>query len=154
MNRATVGFAAFLAISTFARADEPRKVNDSGAPTGLLGGYTLVAGERFGTKLPTERIEGITVRFAADGIVVLDKEKKEVYAQTYTIDTSRKPWSITMKSKITPYTKDKDEVVAKGLIEKDGDTVRLIYAIPGGETPNEFKTGEKQLMFEMVNMKK
>jgi len=150
----TLGFAALLAISPLARGDEPKKINASGAPSELIGGYTIVAGERFGQKIPAERIEGITVRFAEDGIVVLDKEKKEVYAQTYTIDDSRKPWSITMTSKITPYTKDKEEHVARGLIEKQGDTVRLIYALPGGEAPTRFKTKDKQLMFEMVNMKK
>ncbi len=60
-----------------------------------------------------------------------------------------------MKSKITPYTDKKgEEVTAKGLIEKDGDTVKLIYALPGGEMPTEFKTKEKQLMFVMKNENK
>src|SRR4051812_34330044 len=101
--------AALLAISTCAWAQETKKANDAGAPAGLIGGYTIVAGERFGEKIDPDRIEGTTVRFAKDGIIVLDKEKKEVYAQTYTIDASKKPWSITMKSKITPYTTDQQE---------------------------------------------
>ena len=44
--------------------------------------------------------------------------------------------------------------MAKGLIEKKGDTVKLIYALPGGETPTEFKTKEKQLMFVLKNERK
>jgi uncharacterized protein (TIGR03067 family) len=154
MNRITLCVAAVLALAGVAPADEPQKANDGGAPAELLGGYTIVGGERFGEKIAAERVEGTTVRIAKDGIVVLDKEKKEVYAQTYTIDASKKPWSITMKSKITPYSKDGKEMVAKGLIEKKGDTVRLIYALPGGETPSGFKTKEKQLMFEMKNTSK
>jgi len=128
----------------------------TGAPAELIGAYTIISGEKYGEKEPMERIEGTTVRFAEDGIVVLDKEKKEVYAQTYKIDASSKPWKIMMKSKITPYQqKDGDkESVAKGLIEMDGDTVKLIYAIPGGEMPTEFKTKEKQLMFVMKNERK
>jgi hypothetical protein len=39
--------------------------------------------------------------------------------------------------------------VARGLIEKKGDSVRLIYSLPTGEIPQEFKTKEKQLMFNM-----
>ena len=57
-----------------------------------------MAGEKSGVKEPRERIEGTTVRIAEDAIVVLDKDKKEVYAQTYKIDTSSTPWKITMKS--------------------------------------------------------
>ena len=150
----TLGLAALLTAGATALAQD-KKGNDSNAPAELIGGYTIVAGEKFGEKEPTERIEGTTVRFAEDAIVVLDKDKKEVYAQTYKIDSSKKPWTIVMKSKITPYTKGKaDETVAKGLIEKEGDTVKLIYALPGGETPTEFKTKEKQLMFIMKNLKK
>jgi len=147
-----LSFAIVLTITSLALADEPRNGNDGGAPDALIGGYTIVSGERYGEKIPAERIEGVTVRIARDGIVVLDKAKKEVYAQTYTIDTKAKPWKITMTSKITPFTKGKEEHVAKGLIEKSGETVRLIYALPGGETPTQFKTTEKQLMFEMKPM--
>ena len=155
----TLGLAALLSLGSLAFAtdddDKPKVKNDAHAPESLIGAYTVESGEKFGEKEPKERIEGTTVRFAEDAIVVLDKDKKEVYAQTYKIDSSKMPWTIVMKSKITPYTKGKDEeTVAKGLIEKDGDTVKLIYALPGGETPTEFKTKEKQLMFVMKNENK
>ena len=42
--------------------------------------------------------------------------------------------------------------IARGLIQQDKDddnVVRLVYALPTGETPTEFKTKEKQLMFVM-----
>ena len=145
---------AILTVAALVHADDTKKVNDSGAPDELLGSYKLVAGERYGEKIQPERVEGVTVRIAKDGIVVVDKDQKEVYAQTYTLDTATRPWKIVMTSKITPFSKGKEEQVAKGLIEKTGDTVRLIYAIPGGETPTEFKTTEKQLMFEMKAMSK
>ena len=150
----TLAFATSLAISTPALSDDKPKLKTSGAPADLLGGYTIVAGERYGEKEPTERIEGTTVRIADDAIIVLDKDKKEVYAQTYKVDTTSTPWKITMKSKITPYKQGGGETEAKGLIEKEGDTVRLIYALPGGEVPTEFKTKQKQLMFVLKNEKK
>ena len=43
--------------------------------------------------------------------------------------------------------------IARGLIQKDGDTVRLIYALPTGEVPAGFKTKEKQLLFVMKKVK-
>ncbi len=150
--------ACLLATPSAVLAQQPDQPNTKSAPEELLGAYTIVSGEKYGDKEPADRLAGTTVRFADDAIIVLDKEKKEVYAQTYKVDTTSTPWKITMTSKITPYTpKGKDaggDMVAKGLIEKKGDTVRLIYALPGGEMPTEFKTKEKQLMFVMVNERK
>ena len=135
-------------------ADDPARKTVSGEPADLLGGYTIVSGEKYGEKEPAERIEGVTVRIADDAIVVLDKDKKEVYAQTYKIDHSTTPWKITLKSKITPGNQKGEQVEARGLIKKEGDKVTLIYALPGGETPTEFKTKEKQLMFVLKNKNK
>jgi len=146
--------AAFFLAGASAFADDKDKPNPSGAPSDLIGAYTIVSGEKYGEKEPAERIEGVTVRFAEDAIIVLDKDKKEVYAQTYKIDTKSKPWKIKLKSKITPYSEKTGDSISEGLIEKDGDTVKLIYAVPGGDTPTEFKTKEKQLLFVMKNMKK
>ena len=36
---------------------------------------------------------------------------------------------------------------AAGVIEVDGDVVKLAYNLPGGEAPTDFKTGEKQHLF-------
>lgn len=149
-----LGLATILLFQTSAFSDDKPPSKISGEPAGLLGGYTIVSGEKYGLAEPAERIEGITVRIADDAIVVLDKDKKEVYAQTYKVDTKSTPWKITLKSKITPYKQEGGETEAKGLIQKDGDTVKIIYALPGGETPTGFKTKEKQLMFVLKNERK
>ena len=141
------GLATLVLFTPFARSEDPPKSKISGAPADLLGSYTIVSGEKYGETEPPDRIEGTTVRIADDAIIVIDKDKKEVYAQTYKIDTKSTPWKITLKSKITPKDQGKEDVEAKGLIEKKGDTVKLIYAIPGGDMPTDFKTKEKQLMF-------
>ena len=153
-TKLTLGLAALLLFQMQAYSDDKPAKAISGEPADLLGGYTIVAGEKYGIPEPSERIEGTTVRIADDAIVVLDKDKKEVYAQTYKVDTSSTPWKITLKSKITPYKQGGGDTEAKGLIQKDGDTVKLIYALPGGEAPTEFKTKEKQLMFVLKNERK
>ena len=156
MNRFTMALSvATLTIAGSSLFADDEKITASGAPADLLGGYTIIAGEKYGEKEDPDRLKGTTVRIAEDAIVVLDKEKKEVYAQTYKIDASSKPWKIVLKSKITPYQqKGAGEMTARGLIEKDGDTVKLIYALPDGAMPTEFKTKEKQLMFVMKNENK
>jgi uncharacterized protein (TIGR03067 family) len=116
-------------------------------PADLVGGYTIVAGEKFGLKEPEERIKGSTVRFTDDRVVVTDREKNEVYGASYKLEPGERGCRIVMTSKLA----DSEGQVARGLIEKEGDTVRLIYALPGGPEPTSFKTRDKQLMFELKN---
>lgn len=111
-----------------------------GAPK-LEGTYTIVSGEEGGEPIPEPRIKGSVVKFTADKITGTDKDRKEFFAATYKLDTSKTPHRIMMKSS-TP-----KESETTGLIEKKAETVRIIYALPGGEEPTEFKTKEKQQMF-------
>jgi uncharacterized protein (TIGR03067 family) len=140
------GLGFVLCLST-AMAQEPRG-STAGADSPndeLTGFYTLTSGENSGEKLSPDRVEGTTVRFSRDRILVADREKKELYAATYTLDARQKPWRVTMTSKLP----DSEQTV-HGLLEKEGDTVRLIYALPGAEPPTEFKTADKQLLFVMT----
>ncbi|MBX9628303.1 MAG: TIGR03067 domain-containing protein [Gemmataceae bacterium] len=119
-------------------------------PADLVGGYTILSGEKFGQPEPEERVRGTTVRFTETDVVVSDKDTKETYAATYRLDAGRSPCGITMTATRAPNSGD----VAEGLIEKNGDTIRLIYALPGAEKPTGFRTGPKQLLFEMRNLNK
>lgn len=143
-----LGMAGVLAGS-MARADDD-KADAKQVAADLVGGYTVVSGEKYGQEEPEDRVKGTIVRFTEDRVVVTDKDKTEVYGSEYTLDTSKKPYKITLTSKLAP----SEGQVSKGLIEKDGDTVRLIYALPGGDEPTSFKTKAKQLMFVMKNEKK
>lgn len=143
------GLAAALLIALQA-VETSSKSGSKLTPAELVGGYTIVGGEKFGQKEPEDRINGTTVRFTEDRVVVTDKDKKEVYGATYKLEPGEKSCRIVMTSKLA----NEEGQVARGLIEKDGDTVRLIYALPGGEDPTEFKTKERQLMFELKNTRK
>ena len=91
----------------------------------------------------------MVVKFSDDKVIVTDKDKKETYVSTYKLDDSAKPCKITMTASVPM-----KGAVARGLIEKDGDTIKLIYALPGADAPTEFKTKAGQLMFVMVNKNK
>jgi uncharacterized protein (TIGR03067 family) len=114
----------------------------------LDGGYTLVSGERDGKAIPEDRVKGSIVKFTGDKIVGTDKDKKEFFVSTYTLDTSSTPWKIKMKS-----TTPKDGEAA-GVIKKEGDTITIAYNLPGGTPPTDFKTKEKQHLFVLKNMNK
>jgi len=145
MLRATIGLNLIslmlaAAPASAAAADEALKADD------LAGVYEIVSGEKFGVEEPQERIKGSTVRFTKDRVAVVDKEEKEVYGATYKLEPSRGEegaCKIILTSKLAA----QEDQVARGLIEKTGDKVQLIYAIPGGDAPRGFKTKDKQLMF-------
>ncbi|MDG3007437.1 hypothetical protein [Paludisphaera mucosa] len=144
MRRSTVrnslfAFATILAAAAPARAQAVNELK----PADLVGGYEIVSGEKFGTPEAADRIKGSTVLFTEDRVVVMDKDSKEVYGASYSIEPGESAAKIKMTSKLA----DAENQVALGLIDKDGDKVRLIYGLPGAETPREFKTKDKQLMF-------
>jgi uncharacterized protein (TIGR03067 family) len=135
--------AAVALLASLTLADGPREGKAGAAD--LIGSYRVVAGERNGDEIAADRLKGVTVRIAANAITTLDNKEKEVYVATYKLDTGRKPWRITMTATVAPAGGEGTRAV--GLIARDGDTVKLIYALPGGEAPAEFKTGDRQQMF-------
>lgn len=144
---ATGLFALSLSIAV---AEEPKpapRADDKKAAS-LEGGYTIVSGEKDGKAIPEERIKGSIVKFTGDKILGTDKDKKEFFSSTFTLDTAKTPWVITMTSK------EPKEAKATGLIKKDGDTITIIYALPGTEAPKDFKTKEGQQLFVLKNMNK
>jgi uncharacterized protein (TIGR03067 family) len=110
----------------------------------LNGNYKLVSGERDGHPLPPDHIHDTVVRFTGDSVVVTDKDDHETYAASYKLDAAR-PGKITMTATAAPNA----GAVAEGLIEKQGNTVRLIYALPGKPAPTEFRTKAGELLFVM-----
>ena len=118
-------------------------------PADLVGTYTIISGEKFGHPEPAERVAGSTVKFTDTTVSVTDQEKKETYSAEYTLNADTTPCGIIMTATHAP---NKDEV-AFGLIEQSGDTLRLIYALPGAGHPTEFKTLGRQLLFVMTRQK-
>ena len=153
--KATIATALFALALTVAAADPPgpdgkpaQKVDAKKAAASLEGGYTIVSGEKAGKAIPEADIKGSIVRFTGDKILGTDKDKKEFFSATYTLDTSKAPWVINMTSK------EPKEAKATGLVKKEGDTLTLIYALPGGEAPKEFKTKEGQQLFVLKSTSK
>jgi len=143
-----IGLFVLMGSISVARQTEPGKGSKSDktcTPETLAGRYAIISGEKEGLKEPEERIKGTTVTFTKDSIVVVDMEKKELYSAFYTINTTNNPCDISMTSRVDSSAGE----IARGLIQREGNTVRLIYALPTGEIPTGFKTKEKQLMFVM-----
>ena len=152
-----------LACGLAAADDTKSKQDDKTKPADtakLNGTYSIVSGEEEGKAIPKERIEGSTIIFTDKTVAGTDKDKKEFFAATYTVDTGKTPWVITMTNASRGAAPAKDDkkpgeaMTSTGLIKADGDTVTIVYALPGGKAPTEFKTGEKQQMFVMKRSEK
>jgi uncharacterized protein (TIGR03067 family) len=139
-------YAVATILALFAVRAGVAEPNAAASEPGMLVGlYKIVSGERDGQPIEAARLTDVTMRIATNAITTYDKEKKQVYAATYKLDRSRTPMPITLRATLTP---DKSEgVEAPGLLAIDGQTVKLVYALPGGEAPEQMKAGPKQQLF-------
>ena len=126
---------------------EDKKPADKVVASPLDGIYTIVSGEKDGQPIPEGKLKGSIVQFAGNKIVGTDKDKKEFFAATFSLDMAKTPWVIRMKS-----TSPK-EAEATGLVKKDGDTLTIVYSLPGADAPTEFRTKDKQHLFVLKAMK-
>ncbi len=131
---------AIVGCFAIAGAEDPKKP----AKNELDGLYTIAACEKDGKEIPADKLKGSIIKFDGDKVMGTDKDKKEFFGSTFTIDKTTSPYTISMTSS-APVKGEK----AMGIIEMKGDTVKLCYALPGGEAPKEFKTKEKQHCFTM-----
>ena len=145
MTRA-LALVAALAVGVGTTGAEDK--DKAGGPTALVGTYTIVSGERDGKKIPDEEFKGAVIVFTRDKVTGTDKDRKEFYAATYTVDAAAKPMRLTMTS-----TAPKEGARATAIVEVSGDQLTLCYNLPGGEAPTEFKTKEKQQCFVLKRTK-
>jgi uncharacterized protein (TIGR03067 family) len=134
-----IAVSACLSVLGAGRTDDEKK--QSQANLKLDGEYTIVSGEKDGKPIPDEKLKGSIVRITGDKIIGTDKDRKELFASTFTINADAKPMQIKMKSTLP------EDMEAVGLIKKDDVALTIIYALPGGAEPKEFKTKQLQQLF-------
>ena len=112
----------------------------------LIGEYRITDGERNGSPIDQKELSDAAVYINDKTIIAYDKERQEMFAVTYTLETKQAPWQITMISTKAPDV----GAVSKGLVETAPNSVKLIYALPNGQPPTTFKAGEHQQMFVLT----
>jgi uncharacterized protein (TIGR03067 family) len=137
MRGAVVVGLAFIGLVLFApvRAEEKEKKFD---PEKLVGKWEFVSGEKEGTEVKGDGLKG-KVEITKDTLTIKGGEDgKEVFPMNYTLDTKNEPIRIILKG---TDGRVKDQTV-KGIIELDGDKLKLCYAMPDEDFPKGFKTKE------------
>jgi uncharacterized protein (TIGR03067 family) len=126
--------AALLLGAATGRSEEKTKFD----ATKLVGTWKFVSGEKEGVKSAEDGLKGAS--------------EDMVFVMKYKLDTDAKPIGITIEGTEGPV---KDQTV-KGVIELDGDTLKLAYGLPGEPAAKDFKTkdGSKTHSFVMKREKK
>jgi uncharacterized protein (TIGR03067 family) len=142
--------AGMMAVAT---ADDQKSSAQTQGQTqkkaSLAGTYTILSGERDGNAIPPAEIEGATVVVTPTKIMGTDKDKKEFFSATYTLDATKTPAAIAMTSSMPDKGGKMKEISTTGLVKWDMDKVTIVYALPDGDTPTEFKAGKGQHLFVM-----
>jgi uncharacterized protein (TIGR03067 family) len=121
---------------------------DREAKSALMGVYTIISGQENGKPVSPERLKADRITITADSITGLNKAHKDFFACTYTLDTTTKPWTITMMG-----TSPRKETVV-GIVETDGDLLKICYALPGADKPTSFATTrDRQQCFILKRVK-
>ena len=136
--------AALVAMMSLTVYSMANSAQDKDKPK-LDGQHQIVAGERDGKALADADVKGTTFRFTGDKVVGATKDGTEFLNADYTLNCDKTPCVIVMK--LTSGTDKGKEL--KGLVERTGDTIRIIYAGPGAEAPTEFKTKQNQAMYTL-----
>lgn len=134
----------FFATSA-ALADQPQEAND--VKKLLAGVWEIEEGVNQGEEIPEDEIEGTSMVINADTIITYDKDKKEKYRATFTIDTTKEPICIDMVT----YMKGRPPMKSVGILQfEDDDEFELCYALPGFDRPTKFESPKdsKIMLFE------
>lgn len=145
--------AALAVAAGGVTADDPKPKQTEKPPAqpvmkqSLEGTYTILSADREGKPVPLAEVKGSTVVVTKVTIMGTDKDKKEFFSATYTLDLTKTQAAISMTWKVPG--KDGKAVVEEttaGIVKWDMDKVTVAYALPGGKPPTEFKAGDKQML--------
>lgn len=136
--------AAWLMVGAPAWADEA----DAKAKK-MEGTWTVTASSKDGKKAANADIKDKTVKITKDTITCLDKDGKTEQSFSYTVDTSGKPWTITMTGK----DGDLKDKKVKGIVELDGDTLKICHAKPDKDAPTKIADAEGCCCYTLTRSK-
>lgn len=136
----TLGFAVCAALTVGAQ--------EKGKAPNITGSYKLVSGKKDGQPISDEAKKG-SFTIDAKSITISDGEGKFVIS--YKLNAATKPVGIDMEIQEAP-TPDAKGMKGYGILELQGDTLKLAYAMEKENRPKDFK-GDKGHAYELKKAK-
>lgn len=140
---------ASLVAAPFVSADE--SIDDTLRK--LAGQWSIDAGSNQGVDLSPQKLEGNFAIITPKVITIFDRDKKESYKATYTLDTSKAPVHIDLVA-----TRGGQQVKSLGIIRYDWlnadqkKELSIAYSLDATERPADFESpaGSKIMVFHMT----
>ena len=101
----------------------------------LTGKWKIISMESDGEKKTGSEITMAAVRFDKSKLYLGEGEFS--FVMNYKTDSSKRPHSVVLSIASSPF--GADDTPHFGLVSRSGDTMKLIYAMPGESAPKEFK---------------
>ena len=101
----------------------------------LVGKWEYVSGEKAGEKVDAERFKSQTVTITKETVTL--KSPDATFVMKYELDTTKKPVTIKLTMTESPFGAG---AVAHGIIELEGDNLKMCYNKEGDEAPKKFET--------------
>ena len=111
------------------RADDKSKLD----PEKLIGTWSYVSGERNGEKSDVDRLKKGSVTVTKETFTL--KSEEATFVMKYTLDTKKSPCAIEIEISEGPQGQGSK---SKGIIELNGDEMKLCYVAMEGDAPKEF----------------
>jgi uncharacterized protein (TIGR03067 family) len=140
--------AVLLAAGPLGAGDKGK--DDKFDPAKLVGTWKLVAGVKDGQKMGEEDLKKFQVILTKDQLTL--KADDATFEMKYDLDAKKKPIAIKLEITKGPIGEGSK---ADGIIELNGDDLKLCYASMGGDAPKTFeaKEGSKVHLFTMKRTK-
>jgi uncharacterized protein (TIGR03067 family) len=119
-------------------------------PAKLVGNWTFVAGVKGGDKMAAEALKDMKVIFAKDTLTL--KSGDVSFVMKYEVDPKQNPAGIKLEITEGPVGVGSKSA---GIIELNGDELRICYAAMGGDAPKTFesKAGSQDHLFTLKRAK-
>lgn len=143
-----IAFVACVSFVGLATAEDKKATLD---PAKLTGNWKITSGKKGGNELTDMAKQGTFV-FSKDDISIKNGDNT-LFVISYKLDTKTTPVNIDLE-----ITKGPDDGAkgskAKGIIELNGDEIKLCYPPFGGERPKKFEGAGDYYYFVLTREKK
>jgi uncharacterized protein (TIGR03067 family) len=136
--RSAIALTSALVGNPFAISSDPEQPE-------VEGHHAIVAIERDGKPFDETQYRGATFKFAAGKVVGTNPDGSKFMAADFLLNPIRRPCTIAIKLSEGPSA----GLELRGMIDRKGDTIRLILANAGADRPTDFRTRLNQTMFTM-----
>lgn len=111
----------------------------------IEGNHAITAVERDGKPFDESQYRGATMRLSAGKVVGTNADGSKFLSADFVLNPIRQPCTVVLKLNEGPNT----GLELRGMIDRKGDTIRMVLANAGADRPTEFRTKLNQTMFTM-----